>query len=212
MSVDGEVRRFRKDLKNIKAVSPDAIAMHMPHFSCSGCAKCCRAAFGDNTVTLFPDEIRVIMAATGLEWLDVAEPEEDGDTDGYGNSHAFEWALRKKPDGDCRFLEKGRCSIYESRPHICRTYPFYLDNNKVQGGECDGLGKGKMDNQDAGAMAKSLLDRHTKELEESIGLLEKLDMEAGRGHKGMVIVHDSEGTWLVAEKCGRRYFLGKGRS
>ena len=47
------------------------------------------------------------MAATGREWLDIVVPEEEdgGDKDDYGNRHAFEWALRKKPDGDCSSLQ-----------------------------------------------------------------------------------------------------------
>lgn len=28
------------------------------------------------------------------------------------------------PDHACAFLKDGRCSIYESRPHVCRIYPF----------------------------------------------------------------------------------------
>ena len=71
------------------------------------------------------DEIRQLMAATGREWLDIVVPEQEdgGDADDDGNYHAFEWALRKKPDGDCMFLEGGRCTVYESRPGVCRNYP-----------------------------------------------------------------------------------------
>ena len=28
------------------------------------------------------------------------------------------------PDHACAFLKDGRCSVYESRPHVCRIYPF----------------------------------------------------------------------------------------
>jgi Fe-S-cluster containining protein len=181
MSVEGEVRRFRKDLKKARTMSPDEVGKRLPAFECKGCSRCCRGAFGDNTVTVFPDEIRKIMAATGLDWLDIVEPEEEGDEDEYGNCHAFEWALRKKPDGDCIFLESGRCRIYESRPHICRTYPFYLDEGKVGHGECDGLGCG--DAKGSHSMAQELIVRSIRELEESIALLEKLDMDEGDGRR-----------------------------
>ncbi len=79
MSLEGEIRRFRKDLKKARTMSPDEVAKRLPAFMCQGCARCCRGAFGDNTVTVFPDEIRRIMTASGLDWLDVVEPEEDGD-------------------------------------------------------------------------------------------------------------------------------------
>ncbi|OPY27152.1 MAG: Flagellin N-methylase [Methanocella sp. PtaU1.Bin125] len=211
MSVEGEIRRFRKDLKKARATSPDEIARRLPAFKCRRCAKCCRGAYGDNTVTVFPGEIRAIMAATGREWLEVVEPEEDGDVDGHGNRQAFEWALRKKPDGDCIFLEDGRCGIYEARPFICRTYPFYLDEGEIGAGECDGRSGERMSAQEARAMAEQLIARSVRELEESVGLLEKLDMEAGRGATGLTVVHDSEGSWLVGERSGARHFRGKAR-
>ncbi len=200
MSVEGEIRRFRKDLKQARATRPAEIARRLPAFACVRCARCCRGAFGDNTVTVFPGEIRAIMAATGRGWQEVAEPEEDGDVDRYGNRHAFEWALRKKPDGDCIFLEGGLCAIYDVRPWICRTYPFYLDEGRVGHGECDGLGRGERPE----AMAEELIARRVRELEESIALLERLDMEAGRGRSGLIVVHDSEGSRLVAGEHGRR--------
>jgi uncharacterized protein len=209
MSLEGEIRRFRKDLKKARATSPDEIAKHLPAFKCAGCAKCCRGAFGDNTVTVFPREIRKLMAATGREWLDIVEPEEEGDAGEYGNRHAFEWALRKKPDGDCIFLDGGRCTAYESRPFICRTYPFYLDEGRVGHGECESLGCGK--GQDSHAMALELIARRVLELEESIALLERLDLEAGRGARGLIVVHDSEGACLVTEERGRLRFHGKAR-
>ena len=209
MSVEGEIRRFRKDLKKARATSPAEVAKRLPAFECARCAKCCRGAFGDNTVTVFPGEIRAIMAATGRGWREVAEPEEDGDVDRYGNRHAFEWALRKKPDGDCTFLEAGRCVIYDVRPWICRTYPFFLDEGRVGHGECDGLraggsrdGHGSWERPEA--LAKELIARRVRELEESIALLERLDMEAGRGRSGLIVVHDSEGSRLVAGERGRR--------
>lgn len=211
MSVEGEIRRFGKDLKKARALSPDEVANRLPAFRCARCAKCCRGAYGDNTVTVFPGEIRTIMAATGREWLDIVEPEDDGDEDDYGNRQAFEWALRKKQNGDCIFLEDGRCTIYGARPFICRTYPFYLDDGKIGAGECDGRGCEKMERQESRAMAEELIARSVRELEESVGLLEKLDMDAGRGATGLIVVHDSEGAWLVGGRGGMRHFRGKAR-
>jgi len=209
MSVEAEVRKLRKDLKKLRARSPEEIARQLPAFRCARCAKCCRAAFGDNTVTVFPGEVRAILELTGLEWLDVAEPEEEGDVDRNGNRQAFEWALRRKPKGDCIFLEEGGCSIYAARPFICRTYPFYLEDGKAVACECDGLqGRGGLgeSGDDALALAKELQARHIRELEESILLLERLDMDAGRRRRGLIVVHDSEGSKLLADEGGRLRF------
>lgn len=35
--------------------------------------------------------------------------------------------LQLKKDKSCPFLNNGFCSVYASRPHLCRAYPFYLD-------------------------------------------------------------------------------------
>ncbi len=32
--------------------------------------------------------------------------------------------IKSKDNGECVFLEKGRCAIYEKRPSTCRTFPF----------------------------------------------------------------------------------------
>jgi Fe-S-cluster containining protein len=36
------------------------------------------------------------------------------------------------PNRVCSFLKDDKCSIYEKRPLICRTYPHYVDNDKVK--------------------------------------------------------------------------------
>lgn len=53
--------------------------------------------------------------------------------------------LRLKKDGSCKAFVNGRCSIYESRPTVCRAFPFYLD---MFGGlstiaSCPGVGAGR---------------------------------------------------------------------
>lgn len=35
--------------------------------------------------------------------------------------------LQTYKDGRCHALAKGKCSIYQQRPSICRAYPFYFD-------------------------------------------------------------------------------------
>ncbi len=193
---------LRADIATFKSVRPRDIEdkVKAAGFRCRGCAKCCRGRYGDNTVTIFPSEIRAVMAATGFEWLDVARPHESGDVDGYGFIHTFEWALRRKPDGDCAFLDGGRCTIYEHRPLICRTYPMRLEGRELELYECDGLGSGAPDG--AGEMAEALVGRQVAEAEESAALLEKYGAfrPSGAAHGRVYVVHDSEGFRLVGER------------
>jgi Fe-S-cluster containining protein len=174
-------------------------------FRCKRCGKCCRGAFGDNTVTIFPSEIRGIMGATCLGWLDIARPHECDDMDEQGLYHTFEWALRRKKNGDCTFLDEGKCAVYEHRPLICRTYPMKLEAGRLELYECDGVGPGAMDGPEAGRMAEALLKRQLAEARETASLLEKF--EAFRPARRtpvrdrVYVVHDSEGSRKVLARA-----------
>jgi len=37
------------------------------------------------------------------------------------------WFIKLNRDTSCPFFHKGLCSIQESKPPICKAYPFYLD-------------------------------------------------------------------------------------
>jgi len=178
-------------------------------FRCRRCGKCCRSAFGDNTVTVFPFEVRGIMEATGLGWLDVARPHESDDADGQGFYHTFEWALRKKDNGDCFFLKEGKCAIYGSRPLICRTYPMRLEAGSLELYECDGIGPGAMDEPGAEQMAEALLERQLVEAREAASLLEKFEpFRPGKNPPAVdrvYVVHDSEGSRKVLARGGGGY-------
>ncbi len=196
-----EIDRLRRDLETFRETAPGPVAdkVSAAGFRCSRCGKCCMGRFGDNTVTIFPSEIRAIMAASGLGWFDVARPHESDDVDGQGVIHTFEWALRRKENGDCAFLVDGKCAVYERRPLICRTYPMKLEGQDLELYECEGLGTGATD--DAQAMARALLDRQASETAESIALLEKFDAGSPHAPRGKTyVVHDSEGPHIVEER------------
>lgn len=60
------------------------------------------------------------------------------------------YEMIKNSEGKCFFLKDDQCSIYESRPLICRFYPFELkfDQDKEQHVfdftvECPGIGEGR---------------------------------------------------------------------
>jgi len=51
----------------------------------------------------------------------------------------YEGGIQKKwvlilnnPDKTCQFLVEDKCSIYDNRPLICRTYPHYVENDKIK--------------------------------------------------------------------------------
>lgn len=172
-------------------------------FRCARCQKCCKGAYGDNTVAVSPREIRAIIGATGRLWPDVAIPAEVGDLDDDGIFHSFGWALKKTKGGDCIFLEpSGSCAIYANRPWICRTYPFSLYHESVEVYECDGLGSGCPD--DPGPISLAIKERSVAEAEEAVAMLERFERfkpsRRGRVAAGEYIVHDSEGSHHVLIK------------
>jgi len=79
------------------------------------------------------------MAATGLAWDDIAEPYPEFIDAGGGGEYTLAWCIRRTDDA-CIFLRDGRCSIYDHRPWICRTYPFMLHDDDLVVSECPGLG------------------------------------------------------------------------
>ena len=189
-----KINRLLKTLDEAARIDEKQIADKIKAigFACRNCAQCCRAEYGDNTVLIFPFEIRSICGKTGLGRDDFVIPAPSGDRDSEGNIHTFEWVLRK--NGDCIFLEKGLCRIYEVRPYICRTYPFYLLEGQLMVSECAGLG-GEISCEESLKIAVLLKERYITEIKESIALLERFDgFKPGRGN---VCVHDSEGEHWV---------------
>ncbi len=161
-------------------------------FKCKKCAKCCREEYGDNTVFIFPSEIRRISLKTGLSRNDFAIPTPSQDRDAEGNIHTFEWVLRK--NGDCIFLQESLCTIYEKRPYICKTYPFYLLEGNLMISECEGLGS-EISGEESRRLAALLKERYIAEINESAALFARFKgfKPSGKG----VCVHDSEGEHWV---------------
>jgi Fe-S-cluster containining protein len=188
-----QIRDLQASLRAAQGISPETLAARISDigFKCLGCGQCCRGQ--DNSVVVFPIEIRAIQAAMGLPWLDVVSPPEEGEWDRKGCFHTLEWRL-KKEGGSCRFYQNGRCSVYRARPMLCTTYPFYLDNCVLMCSECRGLG-GRIESCESDKMAELLILRYLFEIQEAIALLERYqDFERGEAKKGGgCIVHDSEG-------------------
>jgi Fe-S-cluster containining protein len=135
-------------------------------FSCTRCGECCRGESGeDHLVLVAPHEVREIARSAGARWEDVAEPFPCFIRHGEAGSHTFEWCLRREGNS-CRFLgEAGGCGIYSSRPWICRTYPFVLDEGDLLVFPCPGLGTG-LTPAEAEVLAAELSARERFEREE----------------------------------------------
>jgi len=186
------IAELREDLRKAKDQSKADLAAEIREmgFSCQGCGECCRGE--DNSVLVFPQEIRAIEEATGLSWAEVAAPPVEGEWDREGYFHTLEWRLAKVGEA-CRFYQGGVCAIYPVRPMICRTYPFYPDRGKLMASECCALG-GEIDAQEAERLAELLIVRQVTEIEEAIALLERYrDFRRGPPGERGIIVHDSEG-------------------
>jgi Fe-S-cluster containining protein len=181
-------------LERAEGLSAETIAREIRRigFRCERCGDCCRGE--ENSVALFPFEIRLIMAAAGGEsWLEVAEPPLEGEWDIEGNFHTLEWRLAKT-GRDCKYYSEEGCRIYEARPLLCKTYPFYLEDGHLRWSECRGLG-GEIGHEDSQKLAEILKRRQIVEIKEAIDLVRKYeDFERGEpSPHGKCVVHDSEG-------------------
>ncbi|VVB69380.1 Putative zinc- or iron-chelating domain protein [uncultured archaeon] len=186
-------------LEAAKDLSPKELAAQIETigFQCQECKDCCRGI--DNSVVVFPFEIRRIMAATGQKWLEAVEPPSEGEWDRNGCFHTLEWRLKKKT-GYCQFSRDDGCRIYEARPLLCSTYPFFLDQGILRFSECRGLGR-TIKPAEAEKLAERLIERNMTEINEAISLLERYnDFERGPSReRGPCIVHDSEGEHRISE-------------
>ena len=180
-------------LEEAESLSAETIAREIVRigFRCQRCGDCCRGE--DNSVAVFPFEVRAIIAETGEGWLAAAEPPLEGEWDSQGNFHTLEWRLAKA-GRDCKYYSENGCRIYGARPLLCKTYPFYLEDGRRRWSECRGLG-GEIDHAEATKLAELLKRRQIIEIREAIDLIRKYqDFERGEPSPfGRCIVHDSEG-------------------
>jgi Fe-S-cluster containining protein len=228
-----ELKQEISDALNIN-ISRIASKIQEIGFSCQKCGHCCRRAFGDNRVIVTPEEILRIAGHTGLTKGEIVKPMLPDDfnplsfssgtpdlagidIDSEGNIHTFGWMLSRKSNGDCRFIEdekeyRNRCNIYDARPMLCRTYPFYMESMELQVSECEGLGN-KISEPESLRLAQDVVKRYIAEINDTISLYQKfqdfnsdhggcgLDIAAGRAKEGLIvyIVHDSDGMHRIVE-------------
>lgn len=194
----GKLAALQSSLEAAMKISADEVATQIKAigFQCRYCGDCCTGE--DNSVVIFPFEIRRIMAVTGESWLETATPPAEGEWDFQGNFHTLEWRAKKENDS-CKFFSNDRCRIYATRPFICSTYPFYLNSGVLRCSECRGIGA-KIESAEAVKMADLVIERCIIEIQEAIALTERYeDFErGGPSKKGACIVHDSEGEHRIS--------------
>ncbi|TAJ44192.1 YkgJ family cysteine cluster protein [Methanofollis fontis] len=163
-------------------------------FSCRRCGACCTGdGAGSDLVLLSPAEVRAACNAAALPRDEVAEPYPESIDGPDGTSCTFGWSYRRQ-EGHCRFLDGTRCTIYDARSWICRTYPFMLDGDRLCVSECPGLGA-PMTRDEAAVLACDLLARQAAEREEEDGVGQVY--ACSRIPPGASVVIDSEGVWTV---------------
>ncbi|WP_167848831.1 YkgJ family cysteine cluster protein [Methanolobus halotolerans] len=224
------IQSLREELETAKRTDPEELAskIHSIGFYCNMCGKCCRKEHGDNTVIVSPEEIERICGHTGFRHTQVSIPLTEGTDalpdinylednrdliDREGNIHTFGWKMCQQRNGDCTFIrEKGSgnsCSIYEVRPMLCSTYPFYMQDGELNVSECEGLGK-HISIEQSLELAGKVRSRYIAEIQETILLYEKYEgFEQGPENvnkafenilEGIIkyIVHDSRGIHRTA--------------
>ncbi|MFP4301155.1 MAG: YkgJ family cysteine cluster protein [Spirochaetaceae bacterium] len=117
---------------------------HGLRFGCTRCSRCCRH-----------DEGYVFLSAEDIDRLATRfDMDEDRFIAAYCKEveigPARRVSLREQENHDCIFWRHGACSVYDSRPVQCSTYPFWEGNlvNEQQWSaeskECPGIGIGAL--------------------------------------------------------------------
>jgi len=109
-------------------------------FDCTGCATCC-SDHGEYAYVYLTD--RDFLAISDLLGISTSTF--------YDEYCVYEGGLThlKMKGPDCPFLKDKKCTVYEARPHQCRTWPFWPANLEQETWEkevkpfCPGIGKGK---------------------------------------------------------------------
>jgi Fe-S-cluster containining protein len=110
-------------------------------FECQGSGKCCMARGDYGYVYVSLQDRRRLAVHLGISTILF--------TDRYTEKTDGLFHL-KNPEKDCPFFHDNRCTVHQSRPRQCRTWPFWPENMKGEVWEreiasyCPGIGKGRL--------------------------------------------------------------------
>jgi Fe-S-cluster containining protein len=114
MESDGNIAQisFEPRTRNVKGIT---FFIRNLRFKCKRCATfCCK--LGGPTLSLNDVDLLKKAGYKEVEFFD--------------DAHS---SLKNKADGSCVFLQLGKerhfceCSVYDSRPALCRLYPFHFE-------------------------------------------------------------------------------------
>ena len=105
------VKRARLSPARLDRLTQELYRDIAARIDCTACGNCCRALLP----VLKPIDVQRLAARLHLtpEQFQAQYLKEDPDSDG--------WAFAAKP---CVFLCDNRCTVYEDRPQVCRSYPY----------------------------------------------------------------------------------------
>jgi hypothetical protein len=113
-------------------------------FECQKCSACCRHDPG--YVFLTKTDLDLLVEGTGLNEADFLNKYcVTVDLGGFKRI-----SLIEKSNYDCIFWEEGGCTVYNSRPVQCRTFPFWISSLEDKAdwdalaADCPGIGKGEI--------------------------------------------------------------------
>ena len=151
----GDRRRDPRAVPDISGIAPE---IRKIGFSCRRCGACCRSGPDDSgLVFVSREEVEALVASGAGSWDQVARPFPEFVPCGDGAEVTFGWCIRHEGER-CRFLSDRGCTVYHTRPWICRTYPFALVNGNLTVSDCPGLG-GPIPEEEALALAEALVGR-----------------------------------------------------
>ena len=113
------------------------------NFECQSSGNCCVSRDSYGYVYLSMDDLKRFSKYFNITVKDF-KLQYCQTTDGF--IHLKE---KKNLNGKCIFLKNKRCTVYESRPSQCKTWPFWNENmhakvwNEDIAVNCPGIGKGK---------------------------------------------------------------------
>jgi Fe-S-cluster containining protein len=131
------------------------------HFSCKQCSSCCRYESGfvflsEKDVNLLADALQMTynnFIEVYCRWIPFGDRME-------------RLSLKELSNYDCIFWKNGGCTVYQSRPLQCRTFPFWQSVLRSEDAwdatkeECPGMGQGSLHSKEE--IEARLLERESE--------------------------------------------------
>jgi uncharacterized protein len=215
-NIESRIADVREELAGIREFPDSEFVSIIKElgFRCELCARCCTKEFNDHVFLLDADlaVIRQINpdSVTPAPYYEFCDQK--------GRFYVSGYALKTKLDGSCFFLENKRCKIYDSRPSICRVYPYMLhqeadDSGKVDWRQISGLNEHGRYNFELESSECEAIAWETRTYEEAyliqmIGFFEALETHFRKnGLKHVQSIYDRRMREFLKGKCELEVFV-----